>query len=99
MKKVAMFVVIGLALASTSFAQDRAVFVGGHFRDHVVVGGFVGPRVGFGFAYAPARYAPVAPAFVGPRPYYPRAVGGVVVRGGFVRGHAYVARDWHRFRR
>jgi hypothetical protein len=106
MKKLAILMVIGMALASTGFAQEHAVRVSGHFRDHVVVRGYVGPRVGIGFSYAPAPYVPVAPAYVEPRPYCPPVVGGVVVREGFVRGRAYVDRDgrrdhddWRRFRR
>jgi hypothetical protein len=100
MKKVVILMFFGLTLASTSFAEEHRVFVSDHFRDHAVVRGYVGPRVGVGFAYAaPAPYVRVAPAYVAPRAYCAPPVDRVVVRDGFVRGHAYVNRDWHRDRR
>lgn len=100
MKNVAILMFFGLALASPSFAEGHRILVRDHFRDHVVVRGYVGPRVGVGFAYAaPAPYVRVAPAYVAPRAYGAPPVGRVVVRGGFVRSHAYADRDWHRDRR
>lgn len=89
MKKVAILMFFGLTLASTSFAEERRVWVSGHYRDHVVVRGYVSPRVGVGFAYGPAPYVPVDPAYVAPRPYCAPPVDRVVVREGFVRGHVY----------
>jgi hypothetical protein len=99
MKKLAIMLMMGLALASTSFAAERPAFVGGHFQDHVVVRGNVGPRVGARFSYAPAPYSRFAPAYVAPGPYCPPVAGGVVVRDGFVQGRAFVGRDGRRFRR
>jgi len=60
-----------------------------------------GPRVGFGFSYAPApAYVYPGPSYVAPG-YCPPVAGGVVVAGGYARGRAFVGhgRDWRGFRR
>lgn len=59
-----------------------------------------GPRVGFGFSFAPAPGYVYPPSYVAPG-YCPPVVGGVVVRGGYVRGRAFVGhrRDGRGFRR